>query len=125
MRPSTSVSVLAALAVSVLAGGCDAVDKAVDCAQTARAIATSVDNLREAAERAVDDPTQADESLDAIDKELSDLEGKVDDADLSKAVDDLNEAVTNVRSAMDDGDRTLDIGPVIDAADEISEVCTS
>ncbi|KFG72426.1 hypothetical protein [Streptomyces mutabilis] len=125
MRPTTPVAVLAALAVSVLAGGCDTVDKALDCAQTARAIATSVDGLREAVERAVDDPTQADESLDAIDKELSDLEGRVDDADLSKAVDDLNQAVDNVRSAIDNGDRTLDIGPVIDAADEMGKVCTS
>ncbi|MEU5798963.1 hypothetical protein ABZ773_00545 [Streptomyces sp. NPDC047804] len=120
----TALAVTATLLTLTAAVGCGAVDKALDCVRTADAIATSVGNLKQAVSTASDDPTQASESLDQIDKELKDLGDTTDNADLSKAVDDLQAGVTNVRDSIDKGDATPDITPVTDAATEIGKVCT-
>ncbi|WP_406419866.1 hypothetical protein OH809_27090 [Streptomyces sp. NBC_00873] len=123
-RRITVALTLTALTLTA-AAGCGAVDKALDCVRTADAIATSVDNLRQAVSNASNDPIQASEALDEIDKELGNLGDKTDNADLSKAVDDLQAGVKNVRDAIDKGDATPDITPVTDAAKEIGNVCTS
>ncbi|MEU9361728.1 hypothetical protein AB0M10_03635 [Streptomyces sp. NPDC051840] len=123
-RRRTALAVTATLLTLTAAVGCGAVDKALDCVRTADAIATSVDNLQQAVSNASDDPTQASESLDQIDKELKDLGDTTDNADLSKAVDDLQTGVTNVRDSIESGDATPDITPVTDAATEIGKVCT-
>ncbi|MFV5997376.1 hypothetical protein ACNPQM_34550 [Streptomyces sp. NPDC056231] len=123
-RRITVALTLTALTLTA-AAGCGAVDKALDCVRTADAIATSVDNLQQAVSNASNDPTQASEALDEIDKELGNLGDKTDNADLSKAVDDLQAGVKNVRDAIDKGDATPDITPVTDAAKEIGNVCTS
>lgn len=108
-----------------LATGCDAVDKAIDCVQTADTIADSVTGLQQAVENAADDPTQTDQSLNSIEKDLDKIGDKTDNADVNKAVDDLSEAVDNVRTAVKNGDDTPDISPVTDAAGELTKVCTS
>ncbi|MFG2624838.1 hypothetical protein [Streptomyces sp. NPDC048473] len=122
-RHITVALTLTALALTATAG-CGAVDKALDCVRTADAIATSVDNLQQAVSNASNDPTQASEALDDIEKELGNLGDKTDNADLSKAVDDLQSGVGNVRDSIDKGDATPDITPVTDAAKEIGKVCT-
>ncbi|WP_329019506.1 hypothetical protein [Streptomyces sp. NBC_00690] len=104
--------------------GCSAIDKALDCVETAEAIATSVDKLTEAASNATENPAQARQALDDIDKELDSLSDKTDNADLTKAVDDLNAGVANVRKAIEGGDATPDLKPVTDAASEIGKVCS-
>ncbi|MGW3624604.1 hypothetical protein [Streptomyces sp. NPDC000880] len=113
----------AALIVPITVG-CSAIDKALDCVETADAIAASVDKLQQAVSSAGDDPTQARQALDDIDKELKSLSDKTDNADLSKAVDNLGTGVDNVRKAIENGDATPDIKPVTDAAGEIGKVCT-
>jgi hypothetical protein len=122
-------AVAAALAVAVLTGGfvtgCDAVGKALDCVQTADAIADSVTDLQQAVENAADDPTRTDESLNAIERDLGKIGDKTDNTDVNKAVDDLQKAVGNVRTAIENGDETPDISPVTDAAGELTKVCTS
>ncbi|MFF1498956.1 hypothetical protein ACFVZR_03535 [Streptomyces sp. NPDC058316] len=122
-RRITLALTLTALALTA-AAGCGAVDKALDCVRTADAIATGVDNLQQAVSNASNDPTQASEALDAIEKELADLGDKTDNADLGRAVDDLRSGVGNVRDAIDKGDATPDITPVTEAAQEIGKVCT-
>ncbi|MEE1752307.1 hypothetical protein [Streptomyces sp. SP18CS02] len=121
-----TAALVAATAVIALTGtaGCSALDKAMDCVQAADAIATSVDKLSNAVSTAANDPTQLTEALDDIDRELDTLKDKTDNADLSKAVDDLNTGVDNVRAAVKAGDNTPDIQPVTDAAAEIGKVCT-
>ncbi|MFC9246884.1 hypothetical protein ACFT7S_23665 [Streptomyces sp. NPDC057136] len=119
-----ALAVTATLLTLTTAVGCSALDKALDCVQTADAIATSVGKLEQAVSTAADDPTQASEALDEIDKELKNLGDKTDNADLSKAVDDLQTGVTNVRGSIESGDATPDISPVTDAATEIGKVCT-
>ncbi|WP_406394860.1 hypothetical protein [Streptomyces sp. NBC_00887] len=120
----TALAVTATLLTLTAAVGCGAVDKALDCVRTADAIATSVDNLQQAISNASNDPTQASEALDEIDKELKNLGDTTDNADLSKAVDDLQAGVTNVRGSIEKGDATPDITPVTDAAGEIGKVCS-
>lgn len=85
----TALAITATLLTVTAAAGCSALDKTLDCVRTADAIATSVDNLQQAVANASSDPTQASESLDEIEKELGNLGDKTDDADLTKAVDDL------------------------------------
>ncbi|MER6999887.1 hypothetical protein [Streptomyces sp. NPDC000410] len=120
----TALAVVTALALTTGAVGCGALDKALECAQTAEAIAASVDKLSQAVNTASEDPTQLTEALDEIDKELGSLKDKTDNADLSKAVDDLSKGVENVRTSVENGDTTPDIKPVTDAAAEIGKVCT-
>ncbi|MFD8688397.1 hypothetical protein [Streptomyces sp. NPDC059651] len=120
----TALAVTATLFAVTAAAGCGALDKTLDCVRTADAIATSVDNLQQAVANASSDPTQASESLDQIEKELGDLGDTTDDADLGKAVDDLQAGIGNVRDSIDKGDATPDITPVTDAAAEIGKVCT-
>ncbi|MCX4396381.1 hypothetical protein OG887_15310 [Streptomyces sp. NBC_00053] len=122
-RRITVALTLTALALTA-ASGCGAVDKALDCVRTADAIATSVDNLQQAVSNAAGDPTQASEALDEIEKELGNLGDKTDNADLGKAVDNLQAGVGNVRDSIEKGDATPDITPVTDAAAEIGKVCT-
>ncbi|MEU3824440.1 hypothetical protein GT045_28010 [Streptomyces sp. SID486] len=128
-RRGRVTAIAAAVAVAVLTTGlttgCDAVNKALDCVQTADTIADSVTELQQAVENAAADPTQADASLDSIEKNLRKIGDKTDDADVNKAVDDLTQAVGNVRTSLRAGDQTPDVGPVTSAAGELTKVCTS
>ncbi|MFE7135443.1 hypothetical protein ACFVIM_31745 [Streptomyces sp. NPDC057638] len=113
-----------ALVIPVMAG-CEALDTALDCVETAESIASSVDELSRAASNAVENPTEAREALNAIDKELDKLGDKTDNADLSKAVDKLKSAMEGVGTSLEkNGDLTIDLKPVTDAAKEIGKVCT-
>lgn len=124
-RITTIAAAVAAVALTAgLTTGCDAVSKALDCVQTADAIADSVTDLQQAVENASNDPTQLQKSLDAIEKNLDQIGDKTDNTDVNKAVDNLGDAVTNVRSAVDKGDATPDLSPITDAAGELTKVCT-
>ncbi|MFI2366886.1 hypothetical protein [Streptomyces sp. NPDC018833] len=123
-RRRIALTIAAAALLVPAATGCAALDKALDCVETAEAIATSVDKLQQAVSTAADDPTQMREALDEIDRELKNLGDKTDNADLSKAVDDLASGVDSVRKSIDGGDTTPDLKPVTDAAGEIGKVCT-
>lgn len=117
---------LAVATAVVLTGavGCGALDKALDCVQTADAIATSVNKLQQAVSNASNDATQLNEALDDISTELGNLKDETDNADLSKAVDNLGKGVDSVRTAVKNGDTSPDIKPITDAAAEIGKVCT-
>ncbi|MEU3185882.1 hypothetical protein ABZ707_17015 [Streptomyces sp. NPDC006923] len=116
---------LAAAALAVpLATGCGALDKALDCVQTADTIASSVGKLQQAVSNAGDNPLQVDQALSDIGNELDKLQDTTDNADLGKAVDDLDKALDSVRTSIDGGDATPDLAPVSDAASEIGKVCT-
>ncbi|MFC9291087.1 hypothetical protein [Streptomyces sp. NPDC057052] len=123
-RVTAAATAAVALTLALTTTGCDAVNKALDCVQTADSIADSVTDLQQAVESAADDPTQTQESLTSIENNLDKIGDKTDDADVDKAVDDLREAVTNVRTALENGDNTPDLSPVTDAAGELTKVCT-
>jgi phage shock protein A len=126
-RSRIAVATAAMAAAALTAGlttGCDAVDKALGCVQAADAIADSVTELQQAVENASNDPTQLEESLGSIEKNLDKIGDTTDNADVNKAVEDLGKAVANVRTSVENGDETPDISPVTDAAGELTKVCT-
>jgi hypothetical protein len=118
----TAVAVTAVCA-AMLTAGCSTVNKALDCANTAVTITGAVNDLQQAVSNAPNDPQEAQQALDRIAADLDTLQDSTGDPDLSKAVDDLNKAVSDARSDIDQG-HTPDIGPVGDAADELSKVCS-
>ncbi|MFD5781208.1 hypothetical protein [Streptomyces sp. NPDC126933] len=124
VRRRVALALSAAALALPLTVGCGALDKALDCVQTADAIATSVDSLQQAVSNAGNNPLKVDEALDDIDKELGTLQDSTDNADLSKAVGDLGKSVDNVRTSIENGDTAPDLTPVTDAASEIGKVCT-
>lgn len=124
MKRRLALAVATAAALTTVLSGCGALDKAMDCVKTADAIATSVSNLQQAVSNASNDATQIEESLNSISTELGNLKNTTDNADLSKAVDDLTKGVDTVRAAVKNGDTTPDITPITDAATEIGKVCT-
>ncbi|MBB5117753.1 hypothetical protein AF335_04335 [Streptomyces eurocidicus] len=117
-----AVVVLAAAAL-VLATGCSAAQKAVDCARLGIEITNDADDLQRAVTDAADDPGKADRILDTLDKDTRKLKDKTDDTDVSKALDHLQKAVANVRDA-DRRNVAPDLTPVKDAAGELTKVCT-
>ncbi|MEI5103204.1 hypothetical protein RB200_37530 [Streptomyces sp. PmtG] len=124
----TATAVVAALLVAPAVVGlaaCDPVDKAVDCVKTADSIHDNIEDMQEAAQDAALNPSKADDSLDDIEDNLDDIRDKSDDADVDKALDHLEKAVDNIRDASKDGgDRTPDLSPAVDAAKELTKVCT-
>ncbi|MEU5308206.1 hypothetical protein [Streptomyces sp. NPDC021562] len=124
-RRTTALAAAATTALAVaLLTGCGTVDTALDCVRTADSIADGVTGLQQAVENAADDPTRTDASLDAIQRNLKKIGDRTDDTDVNKAVDDLQQAVDHVRTAIRNGDPTPDVTPVTDAAGELTKVCT-
>lgn len=116
-------AVLAVVAIGFTTG-CEAVDKAMDCARTANAVAGSVNDLQKAVEGAANDPAQVEKSLSEIDKNLKSVGDSTGDADVAKATGDLRKSVSEAREAVRNGDPTPDIAPVKAAAGELTKVCT-
>ncbi|MET8947671.1 hypothetical protein ABZX30_30070 [Streptomyces sp. NPDC004542] len=123
-RTSIALAAAGTVLAAGLAAGCSAVDKALDCMQTAHSVADDITDLQFEAAHAVVNPDRADASLDDIDKDLKEITDKTDNADVHKAADDLDKAVDNVRTAIKNGDRTPDLSPARDAAGELTKVCS-
>ncbi|MER5832311.1 hypothetical protein ABT116_16045 [Streptomyces sp. NPDC002130] len=124
-RTAAVAATLAAVALTAgLTTGCDAVNKALDCVQTAEAVADSVTELQQAVDNASNDPTQIDESIQSIGDNLDKIGDKTDNADLDKATQDMRKALIEVQGAVENGDKTPDISGVTDAAGELTKVCT-
>ncbi|MFF2812993.1 hypothetical protein ACFVT2_38670 [Streptomyces sp. NPDC058000] len=124
-RPAATA--LAALAAATLAlpllTACGAVQKAVDCANTASTLVNGVDHLRKAADQALDDPQQANKALDALDTDLRKLGASTDDPELTKAIAAMNAGIKDARKAIDDN-RAPDLTPIGQAANRITTACT-
>ena len=121
---ATAVTVVAAVALATqLTTGCSAAHRALDCVRTANAIADIVTDLQQAARDAVLEPSKADTFFEPIDKNLKDIGHQTDNVDVNKAVADLRRAVDNVRTSIEKGDRSPDLGPVKDSAAELTKAC--
>ncbi|MFV8128643.1 hypothetical protein [Streptomyces syringium] len=124
-RRTTAIAALAVVALAVpLAAGCGAAEKAVDCARLVVDVGKDVDDLQRAVGSAADDPGKADEALDTLDADVKKLKDKTDNPDLDKVVDHFQSAVANARKAVERNEKP-DLGPVKDAAGELTKVCTS
>ncbi|MEW2495937.1 hypothetical protein AB0942_20755 [Streptomyces nodosus] len=64
-------------------------------------------------------------SLDSLEEKLEGFGGETDDVDVGKAVDALRESVGAVREAVEGGESSPDLGPVTDAAGELTKACTA
>ncbi|MDK1473777.1 hypothetical protein QNO07_10155 [Streptomyces sp. 549] len=125
MRRATA-PVTAALATAFTAAlltSCGTLDRAMDCANAAVVVAESADDLQQAVNGATENPTQAREALDRIDKNLKRIDTSTGDSDVGAAAGDLREAVDNARTSLDKGE-TPDVTPVGGAADKLTRVCT-
>ncbi|UQA95206.1 hypothetical protein [Streptomyces halobius] len=121
---TTVLATLAAAALAIpLLSACGAVNKAMDCANTASTIVDSVDKLQKAVGSAIDDPQAAKEALDTIDKNLDKVSKSSDDPELSKAIDKMNDGVKDARKDLDAA-KAPDLAPISDAAGDITKVCT-
>ncbi|MFH8370295.1 hypothetical protein [Streptomyces sp. NPDC018031] len=125
-RATTAGTLAAASLVLALPAltGCDAVQRAVDCAQLAVEVSDDVNDLQDALTGAAVNPEDADKVIDTLDENLAEIDDRTDNADVAKAVDDLQQAVDNVRTAVDNGDETPDLTPVADAMAELTNVCS-
>ncbi|MFJ7078137.1 hypothetical protein [Streptomyces sp. NPDC098781] len=126
-RSRIAIAAATIAAVGLTAGlttGCDAVNKALDCVQTAEAVADSVTELQQAVDNASNDPTQIDEAIVSIGDNLDEIGSKTDNADLDKATADMRKALLDVQTAVENGDTTPDISGITDAAGELTKVCT-
>lgn len=123
-RTALAAAAVTAVVLTVPAmAGCSAVDRTLDCAGTAVNVARSVDDLQQAVSDAGEDPAQAKQALDRIDKNLAAISEETDDGDIAESVSRLQKAADSVRSDVEAG-RTPRTGPVTDAADELTQVCT-
>ncbi|WP_053913946.1 hypothetical protein [Streptomyces sp. TP-A0875] len=123
----TTLAAVAALLAAGLTAGCDAVGRAVDCVQTADALADGVTELQQAVETASEDPDRLDTALGAIERDLGEIGDDTEHAgntDVGRAVGDLEAAVGTVRAAVEKGDTAPDLTPVTAAAGELTKVCT-
>jgi hypothetical protein len=120
-----ATAVAAVVLTAGLVTGCDSVDNSLDCFQNADTIADSLKAIHEAGLDAANDPTQTDKSIDTIDKNLDRISDSTDDGRVNKAVDDLNKAIADYNKAILNGDTNPDSSKIDDAADELTNVCTS
>ncbi|GHC65176.1 hypothetical protein [Streptomyces cinnamoneus] len=117
---------LAALALLVLppAVGCSAAQKAVDCARLGVEITDDVNDLQQTVTDSANGSGRTGAVLDALDQDTKKLKDKTNNTDVAKALDHLQQAITNVRDAVG-RNATPDLTPLKDAAGELTKVCTS
>jgi pyruvate-formate lyase len=134
-RITTIVTAVAAVTLTAaLATACtpDDIDNSLDCVSGADTIADSLKAIHEAGVDAAKDPTRTDDSIDTIEKNLTNIndenvttdDGKVDKA-VDKAIDDLNDAIKDYNKAILNGDTDPDSSRIDAAADKLTKVCTS
>lgn len=124
-RPvTTALAVLTATALAIPAlSACSAVNKAVNCANTASAVVDAVDKLQQATGNTLDDPQKAEQALDDIDRNLKKARDSSSDPDLAKAIDKMNTGIKDARKDIKDA-KAPDLQPITDAAGEMTKICT-
>lgn len=120
-RPALTAA--AAVLAATATVGCSALERAIGCANTAVTVAGIVGDLQTATESATEDPAAALDALDRIDGSLNELGDTGADTDVNQAVENLRTSVDEVRGAVENG-QTPDVGAVGAAADELTAVCT-
>jgi hypothetical protein len=118
------VATLAALGMlaPVMVTGCDAKERAVDCAKLAIAVSRSYDELERTALTAAldEDPEQF---TDALRRDAEKVRDRTDNVDVRRAADAVLDAATEVRQTLEDG-RTPELSVLGDATAELTRVCT-
>ncbi|CAL9428847.1 hypothetical protein [Streptomyces radiopugnans] len=122
-RRTTLAAALAPVVLALPLVGCSTVQNALDCANTAVVVVDSANALQQAVADGVENPAEVDRSLDRINENLDKIIENTDNADITRVAEDMQKAADNVRESVEQG-RTPDVGPLADAADELTQVCT-
>ncbi|URN12120.1 hypothetical protein LUW77_11415 [Streptomyces radiopugnans] len=122
-RRTTLAAALAPVVLALPLVGCSTVQNALDCANTAVVVVDSANALQQAVADGVENPAEVDQSLDRINENLDKIIENTDNADITRVAEDMQKAADNVRESVEQG-RTPDVGPLADAADELTQVCT-
>ncbi|MGP3983639.1 hypothetical protein [Streptomyces sp. KR80] len=128
-RTAALAAVTALIAVPVVVG-CGSDDKTLDCVQTAKAVARSVDDLQAIVDSSWDNPVEVEQALDEIDKSRSDIDKNLSAkhpnwGDATSADDALSEAVDAVRTALVEGGKRPDLTRFTDASARLTKACSS
>ncbi|MGW4697273.1 hypothetical protein ACWEO1_33395 [Kitasatospora cineracea] len=130
MQQSLTINRTTAFAVAALAlvlplsaVSCSAAEKAVSCANTAVQIASDVAQLGSAYDSAEQDPVAAGKALQKLKGDMDKIGRNSSDADLGKAIGDLQTQIDKAQQAVD-SNQVPDLGPLGDAAGRVSKVCT-
>ncbi|WP_410538399.1 hypothetical protein [Streptomyces sp. KL2] len=124
MRRRTALAAaLAPVVLTLPLAGCSTVQNALDCANTAVVVVDSANALQQAVADGVENPAEVDRSLDRINENLDKIIENTDNADITRVAEDMQKAADDVRESVEQG-RTPDAGPLADAADELTQVCT-
>ncbi|GAA4999561.1 hypothetical protein [Kitasatospora paranensis] len=111
------------LLLPLSAVSCSAVQRAVDCGNTAVRITGDVSAAGSAFNNAAGDPTAAGQALQKLRTDLDQLGRNSSDTDVAKAVTDLQTQVDKAQQAIDNK-QVPDLKPLGDAAGNLTKACT-
>ncbi|MFD0273813.1 hypothetical protein ACFVHB_07835 [Kitasatospora sp. NPDC127111] len=122
-RPATLAvaALIAVLPLSVVS--CSAVQKAIDCGNTAITITNDVNDVVTTFNNASNDAQAAGQALQKLKNDLDQLGKNSSNTDVAKAVTDLNTQVQNIQQAVNNK-QAPDLKPLGDAAGNLAKVCT-
>ncbi|MBP0454160.1 hypothetical protein J5Y04_32200 [Kitasatospora sp. RG8] len=122
-RPATLavVALIAVLPLSVVS--CSAVQKAIDCGNTAITISGDVNDVVNAYNNVNNDAAAAGQALQKLKADLDQLGKNSSNTDVAKAITDLNTQVDKIQQAANNK-QVPDLKPLGDAAGNLTKVCT-
>ena len=120
----------AAVLATGLVAGCDSSGSWNDsgysaaCFPSGGSIAASLIAIHEAGLDAQNDPGQTAASIAIINENVAHIGDRTDNANVNKAVDDLNTALANYNRSILDGDTDPDTSAINNAVNELANACT-
>ena len=130
-RGAAAIAAAAAVLAAGLIAGCDSSGSAdysgysAACFPSGSSIAASLIAIHEAGLDAQNDPGRTAESIAIIDENLAQIGDRTDNANVNKAVDDLDTALANYNRSVLDGDTDPDTTAINNAVNELANACTS
>ncbi|MCX4748792.1 hypothetical protein OG455_25295 [Kitasatospora sp. NBC_01287] len=122
-RPA-GLAVAALIAVLPLSAvSCSAAQKAIDCGNTAVAVGSDLNQLGGAYNNSTNDPAAAGRAVSKLKADLDKLGKNAGSTDVAKAVTDMQAQADKAQQAIDNK-QVPDLGPLGDAAGNLTKVCT-
>ncbi len=122
-RPATLAVAALILVLPLSAVSCSAAQKALDCGNTAVKVGSDLNQVNNAYNNANNDPAAAGKALGNLKTDLDKLGKNAGNTDVAKAVTDLQKQVDKAQQAIN-AKQVPDLGPLGDAAGNLSKVCT-
>lgn len=122
-RPATLAVAALILVLPLSAVSCSAAQKALDCGNTAVKVSSDLAQVTDAYNNANNDPAAAGKALGNLKSDLDKLGKNAGNTDVSKAIADLQTQADKTQKAID-AKQVPDLGPLGDAAGNLTKVCT-